>query len=56
MEMIEQQRALLAEAGTSYDVDLSRAYRLELQGTLCFVGLKVGLARFDSFSRPRNRA
>lgn len=40
-EMTEEECAVLADAGGSYDVDLSRAYALKLKGALCFVAMKV---------------
>jgi len=40
-ELTEEQRSLLARAGTSYDVDLSYIYTLQSNGALCFVALKV---------------
>lgn len=40
-EMSAEDFQVLADAGRSYDVDLSRAYTLELKGVLCFVAMKV---------------
>lgn len=40
-KMTEEETVLLANAGISYDVDLSRVYTLKRKGALCFVGLKV---------------
>lgn len=44
--MQEEERVLLAKAGSSYEVDFRRAYLMELKGSLRFVGLKVRLPIF----------